>query len=99
MLVTVALCTFNVERYISDCLKALLSQTFSDFEIVIVDDSTDNTGKIIQTFNDQRIRYFKNRRQLGLSKSRNECIKYSTGKYIFSLMVTVLRQGIGYSKV
>jgi len=83
MLVTIALCTFNVENYISECLKALLDQTFSDFEIVIVDDSTDSTGEIVQTFNDRRIRYFKNRRRLGLSKSRNECIKSSTGKYVF----------------
>ena len=57
--VSIVLCTYNVEDYVSNCLKAILGQTFSDFELLIIDDSTDNTGNIIRMFNDPRIKYFR----------------------------------------
>lgn len=50
---------YNAEKYISRCLESLLAQTFSDFEIILVDDgSPDNSGKICdaQTFKDSRIK-------------------------------------------
>jgi len=81
--VSVVLCTYNVESYIYRCIKALLNQTFSSFEIIVVDDSTDSTDKIINRFDDDRIKYFKNNKHLGISKSRNEAIRLSTGKYVF----------------
>lgn len=81
--VSVVLCTYNVEDYIYYSVKALLNQTVKNFEIIIVDDSTDSTGKIIKRFNDQRIKYFKNNRHLGISKSRNKAVKLSSGKYVF----------------
>ena len=81
--VSIVLCTYNVEDYVSNCLKAILGQTFSDFELLIIDDSTDNTGNIIRMFNDPRIKYFKGEERLGLAKSRNKGIKLSTGNYVF----------------
>jgi GT2 family glycosyltransferase len=82
--VSVLITVRNVERFIAYCLASLLDQTFSDFEIVLVDDvSSDNTKKIIEKFSDKRIRYFRNKIWLGLSQSRNECLKHANGDYVF----------------
>lgn len=82
--VSVLISVRNVEKYISECIKSILDQTFSDFEIVIIDDmSSDNTKNIIEKFDDKRIRYFRNEKLLGLSKSRNQCLKHAKGEYIF----------------
>jgi len=82
--VSVLITIKNVEHYIANCLTSILDQTFHDFEIIIVDDvSSDNTKKIIEEFKDKRIRYFRNKKWLGLSESRNECLKHSEGDYVF----------------
>jgi GT2 family glycosyltransferase len=73
-----------MDKYIRDCITSLLNQSFANFEIVIVDDlSSDNTQKIIETFEDKRIRYYRNTKLAGLSRSRNQCIKYAKCEYIF----------------
>lgn len=78
------MCVYNVEKYIRGCIKALLNQTIKDFEIVIVDDgSTDNTRKIIEDFDDKRIRYFRNKKNIGVAESRNKCIKLSRSENLF----------------
>jgi GT2 family glycosyltransferase len=82
--VSVAIVIKNVEKYIGNCIKSILNQTFNDFEIVVVDDfSRDNTQNIIEKFNEKRIRYFRNSKLLGLSKSRNKSLKYAKCEYIF----------------
>jgi glycosyltransferase involved in cell wall biosynthesis len=78
------MCVRNVERYIGNCIRSILNQTFDDFEIVIIDDlSTDRTKDIIKKFNNERIRYFRNEKWLGISKSRNRSVKYARGEYVF----------------
>ena len=82
--VSVVVCVRNVEKYISECIRSILDQTFSDFEIVIIDDmSSDTTKNIIKKFGNKRIRYFRNEKWLGISKSRNRGVKYAAGEYIF----------------
>lgn len=82
--VSVTICVRDGEKYVGDCMKSLLAQTFKDFEIVIVDDaSNDNTSQIIKGFENQRIKYLRNKEWLGITKSRNKGLKYATGKYIF----------------
>jgi glycosyltransferase involved in cell wall biosynthesis len=82
--VSVVLSIRNEAKTIGACLSSILAQTFSDFEIIIVDDlSTDSTQKIIQSFKDQRILYFLNERWLGLSGGRNKSWRLATGSYIF----------------
>jgi glycosyltransferase involved in cell wall biosynthesis len=83
-IVSVLLTIKNSENYISSCLTSLLNQTFNDFDIVIVDDmSDDNTKRLVEKFEDKRIRYFRNTSWLGLSASRNKCLKYARGDYVF----------------
>jgi glycosyltransferase involved in cell wall biosynthesis len=82
--VSVLICVRNVEKYIADCIASILDQTYRDFELIIVDDSSDdNTKKIIEKFKDERIRYFRNEKWLGISKSRNLCVKYAKGDNLF----------------
>jgi GT2 family glycosyltransferase len=55
-----------------------------DFEIVIVEDPPfDRTKQIVEIFKDKRIKYFRNEKWLGLSKSRNKCIELAKGTYVF----------------
>ena len=57
--VSVNIPCFNSEKYIAETLQSVLSQTFEDFEIILVNDgSTDKTEEIIKTFSDPRIKYY-----------------------------------------
>jgi glycosyltransferase involved in cell wall biosynthesis len=82
--VSIVMTVRNVEKYIANCIMSILDQTFNNFEIVIIDDtSSDNTKNIIEKFDDKRIKYFKNIKWLGISSSRNRGLNYATGEYIF----------------
>ncbi len=79
---SVVISVFNKEKYIADTLKSVLAQTFTDFEVVILNDgSTDNSEAEILKFNDPRIRYFSMRNQ-GASTGRNFTIKQAEAEYI-----------------
>lgn len=79
---SVVISVYNKEKYIADTLKSVLSQTFTDFEIVIVNDgSTDNSEAEILKFNDPRIRYF-SQHNLGAAGARNAAIRKAKNQYI-----------------
>ncbi|MFN3969591.1 glycosyltransferase family 2 protein [Flavobacterium sp.] len=62
---------FNKEKFVANTLKSVLSQTFSDYEIIIVNDgSTDNSEAVIKTFTDERVQYF-NKENEGVAVARN----------------------------
>ncbi len=76
---------YNAEKHISKCLNSLLSQTKKELEFIIINDgSTDQTEKIIKSFSDKRLIYFKNKNQ-GIGKTRNFGIEKATGQYIMFL--------------
>ncbi|GAA4338315.1 glycosyltransferase family 2 protein [Flaviaesturariibacter amylovorans] len=55
--ITVLMPAYNVARYIADAVRSVLAQTFTDFELLVIDDgSTDNTASVVRTFADPRIR-------------------------------------------
>ena len=75
---------YNVEQYISMAIDSVLCQTFSDFELIIINDgSTDGTGEIIERYQgmDSRIRVF-HRENGGLASARNLAVSYARGKYV-----------------
>ena len=79
--VSVVIPTYNRARYICRAINSVLSQTFTDYEIIIVDDgSTDNTKKILAQYGN-RIVYLAQSNQ-GISASRNRGIAVARGKYI-----------------
>jgi glycosyltransferase involved in cell wall biosynthesis len=81
--ISVVMTAYNSERYIGPAIESILNQTFHDFEFIIVDDgSSDETDKIVRSYNDKRIVYTKNEKNLGQTKSLNIGIKLSRGKYI-----------------
>lgn len=83
--ISVVMPVYNASLYLEVAIKSILSQTFSDFEFIIVDDaSTDNTWSIIQKYaeNDKRIHAVQNSRNLKISKSLNKGINLARGKYI-----------------
>lgn len=73
---------YNTDKYLSRCIKSLISQTKRNIEFILINDgSTDDSEKIIKSYEDKRIKYYKNKNQ-GIGKTRNFGIKKSTGKYI-----------------
>ncbi|OGZ43239.1 MAG: hypothetical protein A3J55_02495 [Candidatus Ryanbacteria bacterium RIFCSPHIGHO2_02_FULL_45_17b] len=82
-LVSVSIPTFNRAPLLRRSIESILNQTFTDFELIIVDDgSTDDTKSLIDSFHDPRIRYIRHETKKGLYPSRNTCIKNSVGTYI-----------------
>ncbi len=82
--VSVIVCVKDAEKYIGTCISTILNQTFNDFELIIINDGCeDSTAHIIEKFCDNRIRYFKNEKNLGIAKSRNKGLKIAQGEYIF----------------
>lgn len=82
-LLSVILPMYNSENYADDCIKNILSQSFKDYELIIIDDgSSDSTGLICQQFKyDSRVKYFYQPNG-GSHKARNLGIKKSTGELI-----------------
>jgi len=71
ILVTVLINCRNEEKFVSRAIKSVLFQTYKNIEVIIWDDaSSDSTPEIIKTFNDKRIKFFKNENHLGLGPSR-----------------------------
>ena len=82
--ISLILPVYNVEKYLERCLNSILSQTYSNFELIIIDDgSTDNCPQIINKYekNDSRIKVFRQENK-GLSAARNEGLKKANGEYI-----------------
>ncbi len=88
ILVSVIISTFNGEKYIKRAIESVLSQTYGNIELIIIDDcSTDNTSEIIFGYSrkDSRIVILKNETNIGSYKSLNKAIRISRGKYIANL--------------
>ncbi|OEU66618.1 MAG: hypothetical protein BBJ57_02485 [Desulfobacterales bacterium PC51MH44] len=83
--ISVCIPTYNGEKYLRECLDSVLSQTFSDFEVLIVDDqSTDDTFDIALAYASRapHIRVVRNERNLGLVRNWNHCIELAQGEWI-----------------
>jgi len=81
--VSVLMAVYNGEKYLREAIDSILSQTFTDFEFIIVDDgSTDASVEIINTYLDRRIRLVRNDRNLGLAVSLNKGLDIALGEYV-----------------
>jgi len=83
---TVLMPVYNGEAYLKEAIESILSQTFSDFEFLIINDaSTDKTVEIISSYNDPRIRLINNDENLQIAKSLNLGIKLSKAEFIIRM--------------
>ena len=82
-MISIAMTTYNGEKYLREQLDSILNQTYKDFELIICDDcSTDSTVQIIKSYIDPRIKLFINEKNLGFKKNFEKAIKLCTGDYI-----------------
>lgn len=82
-LVSVIMPTYNHEKFIGRAIESVLNQTYSNLELIIIDNySADDTEKIVASYDDDRIIYLKFRNNGIIAASRNHGIKHSHGEYI-----------------
>ena len=85
-LISVIMPTYNRENVIMRAINSVLNQTYSNFELIIVDDaSSDDTLSLLKSINDDRIKIFQNNENMGASYSRNIGLKNAEGDIIMYL--------------
>ena len=83
-MVSIVVPIYNVEKYLEECIQSVLGQTYSNLEIILVNDgSTDSCGKICECYKkqDSRIQVL-HKKNGGLADARNEGVKIATGEYL-----------------
>lgn len=82
-LVTVLIPMYNCEKYIKDSLNSIINQTYSNLEILIIDDgSTDRSVEIVKSYSDSRIRLIESKENRGIPFTRNLGLNNTRGKYV-----------------
>lgn len=82
-LVSIIMPSWNTSRFIAESIQSVINQTYKKWELLIVDDcSTDNTDKIVASFHDDRIKYFKNKKNCGAALTRNGAMRKAQGEWI-----------------
>jgi glycosyltransferase involved in cell wall biosynthesis len=82
-MISIILPTYNNEKTIFDSINSILNQNYCNFELIIINDfSTDKTKQIIKSFNDNRIIYLENKKNIGSTKSILRGIDKAKGDYI-----------------
>ena len=83
-LVSIIMPSYNTAKYIADSINSVINQTYKNWELIIVDDcSNDNTDEIVSEFlKDKRIKYFKNEKNSGAAISRNKALREAKGRWI-----------------
>ena len=82
-IVSVLMPVYNCALYLTEAIDSILNQTFTDFELIVLDDgSTDGSAEIAKSYSDSRIVYHYNERNLGLANNLNLGLHMAKGKYI-----------------
>jgi len=84
-MVSICIPTYNGARFLSECLDTALAQTWSDFEIIVVDDrSTDSTVEVAATYaaRHPRVKLYQNDQNLGLAGNWTQCVRLARGQWI-----------------
>ncbi|MFT7591046.1 MAG: glycosyltransferase involved in cell wall biosynthesis [bacterium] len=81
--VSVFMPVFNSEDYLNEAIDSILNQTYSNFELIVLNDgSTDRSKDIVFSYSDSRIKYFENEKNMGLAYSRNRGLDLCSREYI-----------------
>ncbi|MBU4333503.1 MAG: glycosyltransferase, partial [Candidatus Omnitrophica bacterium] len=82
-LVSIIMPTYNYSQFIAKSIKSVLDQSYSNFELIVVDDySEDNTEEVVKGFKDSRIKYYKVANNRVIAASRNFAIMHAVGEFI-----------------
>lgn len=83
-LVSIVMPSWNTERFIGESIQCVIDQTYTNWELLIVDDcSTDNTDEVVKSFlKDNRIKHLKNEKNSGAALTRNEAMREAQGEWI-----------------
>lgn len=82
-LVSIISPTYNCGRFIAETINSVLAQTYTNWEMLIVDDcSTDNTREIVEQFDDRRIKFYRLEKNNGAAVARNTALKMAQGQWI-----------------
>lgn len=82
-MISIVVPVYNTEEYLKKCIDSILNQTYKNFEIIIINDcSKGNADEIIKSYKDKRIKYIKNKTNMGIGYNRNLGITKSKGDYI-----------------
>lgn len=82
-LVSIIMPTYNCGKFIAETIKTVLEQTYTNWELVIVDDcSKDDTEQVVKSFNDSRIRYYKLEQNSGAAVARTTAMQKAEGEYM-----------------
>ena len=82
-LVSIIMPSWNTANFIAESIQSVLDQTYTNWELLIVDDcSTDNTDEIVASFHDDRIKYFHNEKNSGAALTRNKAMREARGEWI-----------------
>jgi len=82
--VTFVVPCYKLAHLLSECVQSILAQTYSDFEVLIMDDcSPDNTPEVAASFDDPRVRHVRNEHNLGHLRNYNKGIQLSRGEYVW----------------
>jgi len=86
-LITIGMPTYNrADSYLKQAIQSAVNQTYSNIEIIVSDNcSTDNTETLVRAFNDSRIRYFKQSKNIGMLNNSNFCLDKAKGAYFMQL--------------
>lgn len=82
-LVSIIMPSYNTASYIKESIQSVLNQTYTNWELIIVDDcSTDETEEVLAEITDSRIKYLKNEENSGAAISRNKALREARGQWI-----------------
>lgn len=82
-LVSIIMPTYNCAKFIGETIKSVIAQTYSNFELIIVDDcSKDNTKDVVNSFDDERIKYHRLEKNSGAAVARTTAMNMAKGKYM-----------------
>lgn len=82
-LVSIVMPTYNRAKVIGNAIKSIISQTYSNWELIVVDDnSQDETSQVIESLSEARIKYIRLHQNAGVSHARNVALKASRGGFV-----------------
>ena len=82
-LVSIVMPNYNGAEYVKETIESVLAQTYSNWELLFVDDcSSDNSLEIVDSFNDPRIKIFRNEKNKGAAASRNLALNQASGRWV-----------------